>query len=362
MTTYRTTGVHPAPPYGGILADIYDYLDHMGIPDFRYRQLLQAFRSGAENFEDMKLLPQTIRARLEDRFGKRPLPLSPLLVRSSAQVEKVLFASQTGARFETVLSHYRAGWTSMCLSSQSGCGLGCTFCATGAMGLMKNLTADEICAQVFHAHWRKRLPDSIAFMGMGEALANPNVFTAIHTLTAKGYGNISARRITVSTVGHAANLERLTAIFPQVTVTLSLHSPFPEQRAVLIPLEKKFSLIDNLAVLDGYIKKHNRKVYLAYLLIAGTNDSAEHLKALIAMVRARYRPELYHISVIRYNTAFGADPAYRQPSPQAVNSFVAQLQAGGINATRRTQFGSGIEAACGQLHTAYSADKKKQHS
>ncbi|WP_049781307.1 hypothetical protein [Leadbetterella byssophila] len=112
---------------------------------------------------------------METQFGETPLPLKPTIIHSAEQVEKVLFETQSGAKIETVLSRYRAGWTSMCISPQSGCGLGFTFCATSAMGLMKNLSADEICPQVFHSHWNNQVPDSIAFMGMGEALANPNI-------------------------------------------------------------------------------------------------------------------------------------------------------------------------------------------
>lgn len=286
-------------------------------------------------------------------FGTTPLPLKLVTSRVAGQVEKVLFETRSGARIETVVSSYRAGWTSMCISSQSGCGLGCTFCATAAMGLMKNLTADEICAQVFHAHWNRRLPDSIAFMGMGEALANTQIFTAIEALTSKGYGSMSARRLTVSTVGFAPNLEQLLHRFPQVNITLSVHSPFPEQRATLIPLEKRFPLKDNLAVINEYVKKYRRKVYFAYLMIEGVNDSGMHLNGLAAMIQAQYRPELYHVSIIRYNAAFGADPGYRTPSRAQVAAFAAGLRERGIGATVRTQFGDEIAAACGQLHAQH---------
>lgn len=356
----KASGILYNPPKGGILADIHNYLDRIGIPGFRYRQLVASLQQGAENFEDIEVLPKIVREHLIGQFGKTPLPLQPVLVQAAEQVEKVLFASKTGARFETVLSRYKAGWTSMCISSQSGCGLGCTFCATGAMGLMKNLTADEICAQVFHPYWGGKLPDSIAFMGMGEALANPNIFAALQAFTGKGYGGISPRRITVSTVGHAVNLERLTQEFPQVTITLSVHSPFPDQRSILIPLEKKFPLSENLDILDRYVQQYNRKVYLAYLLIEGMNDTPAHLNALADLVQARYRPELYHVSVIRYNSAFGADPTYRQPSQERVEWFVEQLVELGVRATRRTQFGADIEAACGQLHTDYILKRTKR--
>ncbi len=349
----------PSPPSGGILEHIQSFLTSKDIPSYRFRQLVHALQQGSINFEDVKELPKPLREQLVSRFGITPLPLTIVESHSSKQVEKILFETRSKAKIETVLSHYRSGWTSMCISSQCGCGLGCSFCATAAMGLMKNLTADEICAQVFHPHWQRKLPDSIAFMGMGEALANPNIFTAIKAFTTKGYGGFSQTRITMSTVGFAPHLERLVREFPNVTITLSVHSPFPEQRAELIPLETKFPLADNLAVLDQYVSTYNRKVYLAYLLIKDLNDTEEHLDALVAMVKAQYRPELYHISVIRYNQAFGANAAYQQPTAEKVSMFVAQLQSRGIHATKRTQFGSGIEAACGQLHATYEQKKNR---
>lgn len=347
------------PPPNTRLALIREQLAAMGAPDFRYRQIVSALsRSDAETFEEIHALPRTFRKELTERLGPRILPLAPVAVRSDAQVEKVLFESQPGIRFETVLSRYRAGWSSICVSSQAGCALGCTFCATGAVGLARNLAADEIYAQVLHPHWRRSgtaAPESVAFMGMGEALANPHLFGALDLLTGSGYGGMSPRRITVSTVGFAPNLLRLTQSHPQVTITLSVHSPFAEQRAGLIPLERRFPLVENLAVLDEHASAVRRKIYLAYLLIAGVNDTADHAHGLADLVAARSRPELFHVSVIRYNQAVGADPSFHAPATSHVNAFVAALRARGVHATRRRQFGSAIDAACGQLHARHPA-------
>ncbi|MDR3080117.1 MAG: radical SAM protein [Streptomyces sp.] len=331
----------------------------MGAPRFRYSQLVAAMRrADTDTFEAVHELPADLRSSLAQRFGPRLLPIVPASCQSEDHVEKVVFESNPGTRFETVLSRYRAGWSSICVSSQAGCGLGCTFCATGAGGLTRNLTADEIYAQVVHPHWRlndKALPESVAFMGMGEALANPHIFNALTLLSDDGYGGISPRRITVSTVGFAPNLRRLTEEHPQVTVTLSVHSPFRDERAQLIPLEEQFPLDDNLAILDEHATSARRKIYLAYLLIAGVNDTDDHLRHLARLVVSRSRPELFHVSVIRYNKAVGADPAYRSPSPRHVSRFVAGLRALGVHATRRRQLGSSIDAACGQLHARYVA-------
>ncbi|MET8054531.1 radical SAM protein [Streptosporangium sp. NPDC005286] len=335
---------------------IRDRLAQTGAPAFRFGQLIAAWQSStAETFADVHALPAGLRADLAERFGPRLHPLTPLEVQRDEQVEKVLFASESGARIETVVSHYRAGWDSMCISSQAGCGLGCTFCATGAVGLVRNLTADEIVAQVMHPHWTREglpRPASVAFMGMGEALANPHVFDALTLLTDAGYAGMSARRVTVSTVGFAPNLTRLVDEHPQVTITLSVHSPFAQERARIIPLEERFPLAQSLDILDRHAARSRRKVYLAYLLIAGVNDSDDHLAEL---VRARSRPEPFHVSVIRYNEAAGASPDYRAPSSIRIDEFVHGLTVRGVHATRRRQFGTGIDAACGQLHAKYLA-------
>lgn len=338
---------------------IRDHLVHTGVPEFRFRQLIAAWQSStAETFADVHVLPAGLRAELAERFGPSLHPLTPVEVQRDEQVEKVLFASGSGARIETVVSHYRAGWDSMCVSSQAGCGLGCTFCATGAVGLVRNLTADEIVAQVMHPHWTNEglaRPASVAFMGMGEALANPHIFDALTLLTGAGYAGMSARRITVSTVGFAPNLARLVNEYPQVTVTLSVHSPFRRERADIIPLEERFPLAHNLGILDRHAAMSRRKVYLAYLLIAGVNDSDDHLAALADLVHRRSRSELFHVNVIRYNEAAGAAPGYRAPTSTRVDGFVRGLTERGVHATRRRQFGTGISAACGQLHARYLA-------
>lgn len=344
------------PPPGTRLARIREFIEGLGEPPYRFRQLVGAVRRGAVAFDDVHELPRTLRRQLTERFGADVLPLRPVGVVSGEQVDKVLFEMERGARVETVHARYRSGWSSLCVSSQAGCGLGCSFCATGAMGLLRNLTAEEILGQILHPVWRRdgqRPPTSISFMGMGEALANPHTFPALKLLTDRQLGGFSPRRVTVSTVGFAPNLERLVKEHPQVTVTLSVHSPFPLQRRQLIPLQELYPLDENLALLDEHVIRVRRKTYLAYLLIAGVNDSHRHLRALTELVRARSRPELFHVSVIPYNPATGADPSFRAPAIEHVVRFVRDLRQHGVHATRRRQLGTAVDAACGQLHARY---------
>lgn len=314
----------------------------------------------------MSALPRKVRSALAETFGPSWISLRPLAVQHGTDVEKVLFTGPhetrgQEARVETVLLRYRGrrrgrsrprAWSSLCLSAQVGCGLGCTFCATGALGLVRNLTADEICDQVLHFRLRTRV-DSVAFMGMGEAPANPHTFPALEMLSAPEFFGLAPRRVTVSTVGFLPGLERLVTEHPQVAVTLSVHSPYDEERARLIPLQHRFPLSACLETLDEHVGRTRRKTYLAYLLLAGFNDSDRHARDLAELVRRRPRPDLFHVSVIPYNEATGVGPGHRRPDDARIARFVRLLRDAGVTATRRRQLGDDLDAACGQLHARY---------
>ncbi len=339
-----------------------DFLNRTGHPPYRLTQLLRAVHArGTPAFAQMTELPRGLREQLEAEFGPTMLDLRPLVRQQGEQVEKVLFEGRHGARVETVLARYRTGFTSLCVSTQVGCGLGCTFCATGAVGLVRNLSADEICAQVLAFQLRDSVGgidgvggiDSVAFMGMGEALANPHTFTALEMLTHPDLYAMSPRRLTVSTVGFAPGLQRLVDTHPTVNVTLSVHSPYADQRAELIPLQQRFPLSACLDILDIHVTATRRKTYLAYLLIDRLNNSVGHAAELARMISRRSRPELFHVSVIPYNDAVGVNPAYRRPGVDRVREFLRELRRNGVHATKRQQFGGDLDAACGQLHARY---------
>jgi 23S rRNA (adenine-C8)-methyltransferase len=173
---------------------------------------------------------------------------------------------------------------------------------------------------------------------------------------------MSPRRITVSTVGFLPGLRRLVVEHPRVTITVSVHSPYEEERARLIPLQHRFPLSACLDVLDEHVAATRRKVYLAYLLIDGLNDTDTHARDLARLVAQRRRPELFHANVIAYNPAAGVNAAYQRPSSGRVRRFLRVLREHGVHATRRTQFGDGIDAACGQLHARYLAEGRADTS
>lgn len=329
-------------------------------PKFRFTQIAQAiFKQKIHQFENMTVLPKRLREKIVEQFGSSILGIKPVAQTSSPQADKVLFELSGGDKVETVAMKYRAGWESFCISSQSGCGFGCRFCATGTIGLKRNLTADEITDQILYFTLKNRSLDSISFMGMGEALANPNTFTAIRTLTEPELFGLSQRRLTVSTIGIIPGIQKLTRQFPQIHLTFSLHSPFDDQRSELMPINKKYPLADVLEVLDEHVKMTGRKVYIAYVLLPGVNDSPDHAKKLISILRRRMDlKQLYHLNLIRYNPALGVADDYKRPEEHDIRSFYQQIKQAGFKATIRQSFGVEIDAACGQLYGQYEANKR----
>lgn len=327
-------------------------LQDMKLPAYRYLQITEAiFKQRIGEFERMTMLPKALRDELIRAIGYQVSSVTPVLEKTSSQVSKVLFAIEGDERVEAVQLSYQRGWKSYCISTQCGCGFGCQFCATGTIGLKRNLTADEITDQLMYFHLNGHALDSVSFMGMGEALANPHIFDALTILTDKHLFGLGHRRITVSTIGILPGIERLMMDFPQVNLTYSLHSPFDNQRSELMPINNRFPLHDVMKVLDEHIRQTKRKVYIAYILLRGVNDSTEHAEAVAALLRGRgFGEHLYHVNLIPYNSTDVTPQNYSQSDQSRVKTFVRILKSREINVTVRTQFGTDINAACGQLY------------
>ncbi|MGG4397771.1 Cfr family 23S rRNA (adenine(2503)-C(8))-methyltransferase [Paenibacillus thiaminolyticus] len=321
-------------------------------PAYRYGQIMDAiFKQKIAEYERITILPTFLREELARTLGPDVSSVIPVKEFTSQQVSKVLFAIGGGERVEAVRLSYKQGWKSYCISTQCGCGFGCRFCATGTIGLKRNLTADEITDQLLHFHLNGHALDSVSFMGMGEALANPHLFDALAILTNPHLFSLGHRRITISTIGLLPGIDRLTREFPQVNLTFSMHSPFDDQRSELMPINKRFPLRDVLNALDRHIRHTGRKVYIAYILLRGFNDSTEHAKAIAALLKGRGAWEhLYHVNLIPYNSTEVTPQSYLPSDPERIKMFVRTLKLNGVNVTVRTQFGSDINAACGQLY------------
>jgi 23S rRNA (adenine2503-C2)-methyltransferase len=313
-------------------------LNELGEPGFRGRQIWGAVARGVSAYADMTDLPQRLRVILEER-----VPISTLEVQSEAHSRdgtlKVLFRTSDGRPVEAVLMRYRDGRRSLCLSSQSGCPLTCTFCATGQMRFGRNLTASEILDQALH--FRRLEPvDHAVFMGMGEPMMNlENVLGACDRLPELG---ITPRRTAISTVGWIPGIERLTEDPRPIRLALSLHAADPALRSALMPVNDRYPLPDVLAACSAYYARKRRKVFVEYVMLSGVNDS--HAQAV--QLAEALDPRVYKINLIPYNPT---GSIYEGSSPKAIDAFRGELERRGLSATVRLTRGRDIDAACGQL-------------
>lgn len=324
-------------------------ISDLNLPDYRYEQLTKAiFYQRVDNFDDMYILPKELRAALVNEFGNSVSSVTSVFLQDSKQAQKLLFKLYDGERIEAVGLKYKQGWESFCISSQCGCGFGCSFCATGTTGFKRNLTVDEITDQLLYFHLKGHKLSSVSFMGMGEPFSNPNIFDAVKILTTPDLFGLSQRRITISTIGIIPCIQKLTREFPQVNLAFSLHSPFDNQRSELMPINDQFPLHEVMRTLDEHIKHTGRRVFIAYNMLGGINDSNEHAEAVVNILRGRGSWEhLYHIDLIPYNCTEKTSLRFKESV--CIKQFCRILKKAGISVTVRTQFGSDISAACGQL-------------
>jgi 23S rRNA (adenine2503-C2)-methyltransferase len=290
----------------------------------------------------MSNLPKELRARLE-----REVPFSSLRLEHSARsadgTEKALFATADGRPLESVLMRFRDRRRSICVSSQSGCPLTCTFCATGAMRFGRNLTTSEIIDQALH--FRRIEPvDHCVFMGMGEPLMNFDaVMAACELLPEIG---IATSHTTVSTVGWLPGIERLCEEGPRVRLALSLHAPDDALRSELMPVNERYPLADVLGACRRWRHARGKRVYIEYLMLAGVNDRPAQARALAGQLTPHAD---FKVNLIPYNPT---DGEFEGSAPEAIEAFRAALVEAGVPATVRLTRGRDIDAACGQLAAA----------
>ena len=313
-------------------------------PAYRAAQVWQWAARAAADYDAMTNLPAPLRERLAAE-----LPFSTLTVESEQQSRdgtvKTLFRTHDGHPVEAVLMRYRDGRRSLCLSSQSGCPLTCTFCATGQMAFGRNLTASEIVDQALHFR-RQAEVDHAVFMGMGEPMLNfDHVLEAARRLPDLG---ITHRRTTISTVGWLPGLKRFVDEVDQpIRLALSLHAPDDELRSRMMPVNDRYPLRDVLAECRRHAAATNRRVFVEYVMLAGVNDSPEQGRALAALLG----PDDFKVNLIPYNPTGKYDGAPRD----RIAAFKAQLERARVPATVRLTRGRDIEAACGQLAASTKA-------
>ncbi len=316
-------------------------------PPFRIKQIIEWMHArGVDSFEAMTNLPKELRAHLAERFTlefpqviQRTTPLS-----STDGSQKYLFALRDGNRIESVYMpmHDR---TSICLSSQAGCAVGCTFCVTGFFGAGRNLTPSEMVGQVFTVQREHQIPResmNVVFMGMGEPLLNfDDLVSTLDIL----YTTIAPKRITVSTSGIIPGIEALAKLARRPNLAVSINAPDAKRREEIMPITKKYPLNELIAALKRYPAERGRQITIEYVLIAGYNDASSDAVALSRLIRGLRAK----VNAIPFNEDPNLPPWMKRPNDEAIDNFVETLVSSGTHVTVRRSKGREIAAACGQL-------------
>lgn len=323
-------------------------LSELGQPMFRVKQIDEwVWEKGVSSFDEMTNLPKTLRATLAERFtlgGVRQVACQV----SQDGSRKYLLRYGDGTTVECV-GMPTGNRLTVCVSTQAGCGMGCAFCATGAAGLTRSLTAAEIYDQVMHVRndFDSRVT-SVVLMGQGEPFANYDAsLTAMRKLNSPEGLGIGARHITVSTCGIIPQIKRFANEPEQFTLAVSLHSAVQKTRNALMPGVRKYSLLHLYEVMGEYVDKTGRRPTYEYALIRGINDTEDELGALCDFCR----DNLAHVNIIRLNEVKGS--RFQPSSDARAGEFVRRLASVGVEATIRESRGQDIDAACGQLKQRY---------
>ena len=270
------------------------------------------------------------------------------------ETRKVLLRLHDGHHIESVLMPHHGARNSVCFSTQAGCPMACAFCATGEMGLVRNLTTGEIVDQI--RHWQRELiakgerVSHVVAMGMGEPLANLEAtVAAVRMLIAPDLFGISPRRVTISTVGLVPQIDELAALDLPMNLAVSLHAPNDRIRHAIVPSNKRWGVDDVLAASKRYVEKTKRRVTFEYVLLSGVNDAERDAIELATCIAKLGRTADYHVNLIPVNPGPGG---FARPPVERMERFAEVLQEHGIAATLRISKGQDIAAGCGQLKVA----------
>ncbi|HEX6238380.1 MAG TPA: 23S rRNA (adenine(2503)-C(2))-methyltransferase RlmN [Acidimicrobiales bacterium] len=347
-----TAGAVAAPPYPGVVPSRYD-LDQdalarllAGEPRYRVRQVWDGIHRQLAAPRELTALPLSLRSRLEDELPPALTPVAESTSRDGTTV-KWLFELEGGPRIETVLMYYPDRATA-CVSTQAGCAMACGFCATGQDGFERQLSTGEIVEQIVRAARRSRDDGrrlaNVVFMGMGEPLANyDRVWPAVRR--AHAALGISARHLTLSTVGIVPGIRRLTAAELPVNLAVSLHAANDRLRDDLVPVNRRYPLSVLMGACADYLVAKRRRLSFEWALIDGTNDRDRDARELAELSRSLPLPA--HVNLIPLNPTPGY--ATRGTPPAGVRWFRRRLEDLGVNTTVRRNRGTDIDAACGQL-------------
>jgi 23S rRNA (adenine2503-C2)-methyltransferase len=334
--------------YGATRAEVDAILTASGEPRYRADQLWDALYRQQIPLDDATALPRALRDRLGDALPPALTPITEVTAHDDMTTKWLWSCSRDGAQIETVLMRYPERAT-VCVSSQAGCAMGCTFCATGQAGFERHLDAGEIVEQVLRAaHASPQRVSNVVFMGMGEPLANYDATWSAIERIHHDLG-ISARRITVSTVGLAPAIRRLAGEELPVTLAVSLHAPTNAERDALVPLNRRYPISEVLDAAAEFAGARGRRVTFEYACIAGVNDSRAQADALGRLLGAFTGVGGAHVNLIPLNPTGGFGG--RATLAPSLRAFADRLRDHGVAATVRRNRGTDIDAACGQLRS-----------
>lgn len=319
-------------------------INKLGEPDFRVKQVWQWIYQGVENFDDMTNLPKAFRSKLKDLFYIGGVKIVNKLVSKKDGTRKYLMGLKDGKVVESVLMKYHYG-NSVCLSTQIGCRMGCSFCASSKLGIDRDLSVGEMIAQILAIQRDSSEKVShIVLMGIGEPFDNyDNVVRFLRRMNSPDTLNISYRRMTVSTCGLVPEILRFAEEEFPVNLSVSLHAPNDEIRKTIMPVARKYSIDKILAACHIYTQKTGRRITFEYTLIRNVNDRTEHAKEL----GKRLAGLLCHVNLIPVNIVEGT--GYSKSDKEKVENFKKIIEEYGLPVTVRRELGSDIAASCGQL-------------
>lgn len=335
------------------LAELQGWMKNNGEKAFRAKQVFDWIYKGTLDFMDMVNIPLSLRQKLKGNFTTK---LPEILTHYKSNIDgtvKLLLKYHDGNVIETVVMKYKYGNT-VCVSSQVGCGMGCKFCASTINGVVRSLTAGEILAEVIVAgNFIGERISNVVIMGSGEPLVNyDNVLKFIELVNWEQGLNIGQRHITLSTCGIVPKIYELADKKLQITLAISLHSPWNEERKKIMPIANQYLIVDIVEACKYYINITGRRITFEYALINNVNDRKEDADQLIKLLKGM----LCHVNLIPMNEV--KESSFKKSSLSSIQSFQQKLIEGGIDTTIRRELGSDINAACGQLRKSYIESNK----
>ncbi|MDD3302535.1 MAG: 23S rRNA (adenine(2503)-C(2))-methyltransferase RlmN [Candidatus Gracilibacteria bacterium] len=328
-----------------------DLLKEKKIPVFRYAQIENAiYKNFVTEFLEIQTIPKELREGLKENFFYYSLVVDHIVTSDNGQTTKILFKTTDGHFIESVIMRHLTGRNTLCVSCQAGCPMGCSFCATGKLGLKRNLEFYEIVEQIYYAceilNKEGTILRNVVYMGMGEPFLNyENVKKSIDLICAQKKLNFANRRVTVSTCGIIPGIEKFGDDFPQTSLAISLHASNDEIRTKIMPINKTYDLEKLMKSLDLYVNKTNKRVFYEYIMINGVNDNIVLARELGKLLEGK----LAHVNFIPYNSGEGTGGSYSATPRFIIEKFQKVLLTYGIPSTIRATMGDDIDAACGQL-------------